>query len=199
MVLNKSNPETIQIVSAMIRGGGIGVLPCDTIYGLCSIMGIGEKPLRFVKNRPDYKPFLLICTIDQARSLARDGIPADIEAIWPAPLTVILTDKSGIPTAMRVPDDPFLQKLLESVGSPLYSTSVNTSGEPTLLNFSEIRQRFECTVDFLVKGSETQGTVPSTLIDATSKPYKLLRNGAYDASALLVRTQNLNPESETET
>jgi L-threonylcarbamoyladenylate synthase len=185
MVLNKNNPETIQIVSSLIKSGGVGVLPCDTIYGLCSLVGIGEKPLRFVKNRPDYKPFLLVCTMDQVRSICRDGIPKDIESIWPAPLTVILYSKSGIPTAMRVPDDPFLQKLLETIGSPLYSTSVNTSGEPTLLNFSEIRQRFECSVDFLVKGSETQGLVPSTLIDATVYPYKVLRQGAFNVDELI--------------
>ncbi len=184
MVLNKNNPETIKKISNVILGGGVGVLPCDTIYGLCSLVGIGEKPLRYVKKRPDFKPFLLICTMDQVREIARDGIPADIESIWPAPLTVILNNKSGIPTAMRVPDDPFLQKLLTTIGSPLYSTSVNTSGEPTLLNFSEIRQRFECSVDFLVKGTESQGLVPSTLIDATCYPYKLLRQGAFDVSKL---------------
>ena len=185
MVLNKSNPESISIVSELIAGGGVGVLPCDTIYGLCSIYGIGEKPLRYVKNRPETKPFLVICTLEQARELTGDTIPGDILDIWPAPLTVILNSREGKPLAMRVPRDAFLTELLRTIGSPVYSTSVNTSGEPTLLNFSEIRQRFEPVVDFLVKGQEQQGTVPSTIIDATVYPYRILRQGAYDISSLI--------------
>lgn len=189
MVLSKFNPETIKIVADLLKEGGIGVLPCDTIYGLSSIVGIGEKPLMHVKNRPDSKRFLLICTLEQVKELIAEPLDPIIEAAWPNALTVILKDKNGGTTAVRVPNDKFLQKLLEEVGQPLYSTSVNTSGEPTLLNFTEIQQRFEPYIDFLVKNSEKQGTVPSTLIDATSKPYKIIRQGAYDATSLIEQSQ----------
>ena len=54
-----------------------------------------------------------------------------------------------------------------------------------MMNLSAISKRFEAIVDVIVRGEETQGKVPSTLIDATCKPYKLLRQGLYDASALI--------------
>ncbi|MDD4083183.1 MAG: L-threonylcarbamoyladenylate synthase [Sphaerochaetaceae bacterium] len=185
MILNKLNPETIGIVANLLKDGGLGVLPCDTIYGLSSIYGIGEKPLRFIKKRPDYKPFIILCTLQQAKDICKEEIPEEILKLWPAPLTVILKDKNNVSTAIRVPKDEFFQKLLEKTGSPIYSTSVNTSGEPTLLNFTEIQQRFECKVDFMVKNKETQGTIPSTLIDATVKPYRILRQGTFDVSFLI--------------
>jgi len=185
MILNKLNPETVEIVANFLKEGGIGVLPCDTIYGLSSIYGIGEKPLRFIKKRPDYKPFIILCTLQQAKDICKKEIPPQILNLWPAPLTVILKDKNDVSTAIRVPKDDFLQELLERTGSPIYSTSVNTSGEPTLLTFSEIQQRFECKVDFMVKNKEKQGSIPSTLIDATVTPYKIIRQGIFDVSTLI--------------
>ena len=71
------------------------------------------------------------------------------------------------------------------VGAPIYSTSVNIAGEPSLLNLTAISKRFEALVDVIVRGDEVQGRVPSTLIDATARPYRLVRQGLYDASALI--------------
>ena len=41
MILNKKNPETLETISTIIREGGVAILPCDTIYGLCAAYGIG--------------------------------------------------------------------------------------------------------------------------------------------------------------
>lgn len=185
MILNKKNPETLETISSLIKEGGVAVLPCDTIYGLCAVYKLGEKALMDLKGRDSNKPFLVLATKKQALELCRD-IPEDILSSWPAALTVILEKKNGEGTiAVRVPNDPFLQKLLEMVGAPIYSTSVNIAGEPSLLNLTAISKRFEALVDVIVRGDEVQGRVPSTLIDATARPYRLVRQGLYDASALI--------------
>lgn len=184
MILNKKNPETLETISAIIREGGVAILPCDTIYGLCAAYGIGEKPLMEIKGRDRNKAFLVLATLEQAVSMCTE-IPEDILSAWPAALTVILNRKEGGTIAIRVPNDPFLQKLLNEVGCPIYSTSVNMAGESSLTNLTAICKRFEALVDVVVRGDETQGKVPSTLIDATVKPYRLVRQGLYDASALI--------------
>ena len=184
MILNKRNPETLETISTLIKDGGVAVLPCDTIYGLCAAYPIGEKALMDLKGRDSSKPFLVLATINQAKELCKD-IPQDIIESWPAALTVILNKKEGGTIGVRVPNDAFLQRLLEMVGTPIYSTSVNMAGEPSMLNLTAISKRFEAIVDVIVRGDETQGKVPSTLIDATCSPYKLLRQGLYDASALI--------------
>ena len=184
MILNKKNPESLETIATIVRDGGVVILPCDTIYGLCAAYGIGEKPLMEIKGRDRNKAFLVLATLDQAKSICSE-IPDDILASWPAALTVILNRKDGGTIAVRVPNDPFLQKLLDSVGCPIYSTSVNIAGEQSLTSLSAICRRFESLVDVVVRGDETQGKVPSTLIDATVKPYRLVRQGLYDASALI--------------
>lgn len=184
MIINKANPETLETISTLIREGGVVVLPCDTIYGLCAAYKIGDKALMDLKGRPEDKPFLILATIEQAKKLCT-SIPNDILSSWPAPLTVILDTVDGKKTAIRVPADPFLQKLLEMTGKPIYSTSVNMAGEPSLLNFTDICRRFEAMVDGLVRDKEIQGTVPSTLIDATVRPYRVVRPGAFDSTSLV--------------
>ena len=184
MILNKTNPETLETISTLIKEGGTVVLPCDTIYGLCAVYGLGEKALKELKGRDENKPFLVLATLKQAQNLCTD-IPECIIDTWPAALTVILNSKKSNTIAIRVPKDDFLLKLLDMVGAPIYSTSVNMAGEPSLLNFTDICNRFEALVDCLVRGPEVQGTIPSTLIDATSKPFKLVRKGAFDASSIL--------------
>lgn len=185
MILNKKNPETLETISTLIREGGVAILPCDTIYGLCAAYDIGEKALMDLKGRDSRKPFLILATIEQAKEICSE-IPQDILDSWPAALTVILNKKNGGTIAVRVPNDGFLQKLLQMVGSPIYSTSVNIAGEPSLHSLSAICKRFESLVDVVVRGDEMQGKVPSTLIDATSRPYKMVRQGLYDASALVI-------------
>lgn len=184
MILNKTNPETLQTLTTLMAEGAVAVLPCDTIYGLCAIYGLGEKPLKEIKGRDADKPFLILATKEQATNLATD-IPQEVLDSWPAPFTAILNTKEGGTIGIRVPDDPFLQKLLRALDSPIYSTSVNMSGEPTLVSFSNICNRFEALVDCLVRGPEIQGEVASTIIDVSKKPFKVLRQGLYNAEKLI--------------
>ncbi len=178
MILNKENPETIPTLVEILKDGGTAILPCDTIYGLSAIYGAGESALKALKGRSETKPFLVIATLEQAKELV-GYIPQEILEAWPAPLTAVLPKKDGGTIAVRVPDDTFLQRVLSELGSPLYSTSVNISGEPALLDFPSIRNRFEIYVDIIVRGMEIQGTTPSTLVDATVRPFKVLRQGSF--------------------
>ena len=118
MILNKRNPETLETISTLISDGGVAILPCDTIYGLCAAYEIGEKALMDLKGRDSSKPFLVLATIEQARQLC-ESIPQDILDAWPAALTVILNKKKGGTIAIRVPNDSFLQNLLKMAGTPI--------------------------------------------------------------------------------
>ncbi len=184
MILDKKDFDTAEKVASILLNGGTAVIPCDTIYGLSAVFLKGEAALKALKGRDANKPFLVLATLEQARSLC-SSIPSSIINAWPAPLTVILPYVSGGTIGIRVPDDAFLMSVLKKVGSPIYSTSVNISGEPSLLDFDSIVRRFGDKVDVIVKGSDVQGTTASTLIDATVKPFKLIRQGSYDASSLI--------------
>lgn len=188
-VIDKDNPAAIAAAATILRKNGSVILPCDTIYGICTEMSlIGASKLATIKNRPQEKQFIALATLDQVHAMVHD-VPEALERAWPAPLTAVLKMKSGENQAIRVPDDLFLQTLLDEIGVPLYSTSVNISGEPAMGDFTAIADRFASSVELLVKGEEHQGTVASTIVDYTKPqrgcPFTVLRKGAFDPADLL--------------
>jgi L-threonylcarbamoyladenylate synthase len=184
-IIARESDKAAQVLATHLATGALAIMPCDTIYGIVGAVGDSEQALRHVKGRPDDKPFIQLVTFDMVGTIAGQAIDPAVLALWPGPLTVIVRDVSGGRTAIRVPADPFLLEVLRLLGKPLYSTSVNVSGEPSLERFDEMYMRFTDAVPLFVKGKEQQGNVPSTIIDICAKPYALVRQGVMDVTALL--------------
>lgn len=182
-VLYLQEQKTFERTVELLNENKVVVLPCDTIYGLCAKYGPAEETLRNIKGREETKPFLILATLKQAEELC--NVPEDIKNVWPAPLTVVLNAKDGGTLAVRVPSDPFLQAVMEQLGSPIYSTSVNESGYQSITNIMDIIVAYKDRVPAFVVDCDKQGTTPSTLINATTTPYTLLRQGKFDPSFLL--------------
>lgn len=178
MILKKRDIKTKQEILTSLNNGEVIILPCDTIYGLCGKVDISFSNLASFKGRPDGKPFIQLATKQMVMDRCID-IPEKLFEIWPAPLTAILNTKHGT-VGFRVPKDPFLLDIISDLGSPIYSTSVNFSGEPSLTSFEEIVNRFSHKEMLIIKGDDNQGTISSTIIDCTKAPYKILRAGAYN-------------------
>lgn len=171
--------DNIKLVAEMLKRGDVGIIPCDTIYGISSTVSEeGCERIYEIKKRPQSKAFIVLMTKEQVK---RSGliVPEDILALWPCALTAVLEYHDGSTLAVRVPNDKWLLSLLELSG-PIYSTSVNISGEPSLLTFRDILPRFCEKVDFIVKADITGLGKSSTLVDATKKPYRILRQGSYE-------------------
>jgi len=62
--------------------------------------------------------------------------------------------------------------------SPIVSTSVNRSGGAPLWQIEKIIKEFEKDVDLIADTGDLPGRKPSPILDVTSKPYKILRQGA---------------------
>ena len=80
--------------------------------------------------------------------------------------------------AFRCPGDEWLRKIIESLGAPLYSTSVNRSGQPVLESPRQIIDEFEKEAALIVDDGEKKGALPSTLISIQDGNVKVLRQGA---------------------
>lgn len=189
-VLYLQDQDTFERTLQLLNDDNVMVLPCDTIYGLCAKMGPAEQKIRELKKRDEGKPFLVLATLDQAKELCY--VPKLISDVWPAPLTAILNSKDGGTLAIRVPSDPFLQAILEALGNPIYSTSVNESGYQSLTNIMDIIIAYKDRVPAFVVDSNLQGTIPSTLINVTTIPYTIIREGKYDASKIVEQSKVLS-------
>ena len=190
-IIDVLDANAVQEVVGIISGGALVIMPCDTIYGIVGKVVESYESLRMIKGRPESKPFIMLVTMAMVHEISASPIDEMLLACWPGPVTAIVKTRSGEDVAIRVPCDRFLQKVLEELGCPMYSTSVNVSGEPALNTFTEILTRFHDMVPLMVRGSKTQVTIPSTIIDIRERPYKLVRQGAADVSELIGKSSVL--------
>jgi L-threonylcarbamoyladenylate synthase len=110
-------------------------------------------------------------------------VPPHLARYWPGPLTMVFNARTGGTVALRVPDSRFLRDLLHAVDAPLFSTSVNRAGRPPLLSLQEMQSELESDVDLIYDAGQGPAGQPSTVLDITVRPFRVLREGALRLSA----------------
>ena len=187
-----ASEERLAELEALLRAGGVAAIPTETFYALAadprSPAGV-ERVLKAKGRFESLKPLLVLFS-DPAQ-LERLGVtvPAGILerylALWPAPLTVVVPLRWPLPASLgapnlgiRMPADETLRRLLARVG-PLTGTSANRSGQRARVDPEEVVEVFGGEIDVLIDGGFTPGGLPSTLVDATADPPRLLRAGAF--------------------
>jgi len=166
-------------------------VPTETFYALAAdpTNERGVSRVFEIKGRDDGKPLLVLFSDPaQLDSLGVAAEPARLDrllGIWPAPLTVVLplrspiaASRGGATLAVRMPAARRLRELLSAVG-PLTGTSANRSGDPPLADPDAVARSLGFALDLLVEDGPTAGGEPSTLIDATREPLRVLRRGAF--------------------
>jgi tRNA threonylcarbamoyl adenosine modification protein (Sua5/YciO/YrdC/YwlC family) len=189
----------LEEIASVIRGGGVVILPTDTLYGLHAraddAAAIGR--IYATKERGDARPLLVICAgASQLRELGAALSPeleTALNRLWPAALTAIVPLREPIPPSAggttigaRVPDVPWLRELLTMTG-PLASTSVNRSGGAPLIDPSELPGNIASGADGMVDAGPLEGA-PSTIVDFTEEPPRIVREGAFFFTQKLWKT-----------
>lgn len=189
------DPAVIAQAARRLRDGGIVAAPSDTVYGYLALPRSAAARERLARLKGRSGPFLvLVAAWDDARSWTRDVPEAAwtaLESVWPGPVTVILptdpatygSENGGI--GLRMPDSPFLAALLAAVGEPLFSTSANRPGESAPTTAGEAAAACAGEGVLVLDGGPAASSVPSTVVDLTCRPPRLVRAGRGDASALL--------------
>jgi len=178
VVKKRDDPDAESFVFSVLHRGGIAILPCDTIYGIVGRCSDTQEKIRICKGR-DGKPFIRLIPDSEAAAAYADTLPEpEILSLWPGPLTIVMSERGGGKVALRVPDDPFLQRILNNLSDHLFSTSVNMTGEETLWRIDEIVENFGGKVDLILDDGDLPGKKPSTVLDVTGRPYKIVRQGA---------------------
>lgn len=175
-------------IAELLRGGGVVLLPTDTIYGLHAVATNEEACGRIaaLKEREATKPFVVLgSSLDQLREIGlvvSDRNRDVLNALWPAPLTAILplrhpvaASRGTASLAVRVPDLEWLRALVAITG-PLASTSANRSGEPAIESPNLLARELHEALDGVVDAGPLSGK-PSTIVDFTADQAKLIREG----------------------
>ncbi len=184
----------IEKAAHILQQGGAVVCATDTGY-LLGVDGLNVEAVKKVyaiKGRDFNKPIhLVVADIEMARRLAE--IDSQAETIFqhflPGPLTLVLKKKplvpellvSGLPgLGLRIPENAFLLKLVRQAGCPITATSANRSGQATPFSVDEVLQELGDAVsyvDLIIDQQTTQYAMPSTILDLTCRPPRILRQG----------------------
>jgi len=186
-----TDTAAIAEIAEILLRGGVALLPTDTIYGLHAVATNEAAVARIaeLKGRGDDKPFVVIAaSAAQLRDFGAE-VPADLETLWPAPLTAVLRRGAGT-VAARVPDLAWLRVLLVQTG-PLVSTSANRAGEPPILEVGELANEIADGLDAVLDSGRREGK-PSTIVDFTGSQPRLIREGDADFAQNLRKTLRIS-------
>ena len=192
--LNNSSADesgiTDECAEMLNRRGAVLLLPTETVYGFMCRWDDSEARARIfeMKGRSSDKPFqMLESSIGQAE---KEGLIFDGEAkiiaekFFPGPLTLVVNNRNGGTTGLRIPNHQFILKLIEKIGSPLAATSANISGEPASLAIEDALRNLESLPDIAVNSGKIEAGSASTVVDTTSSPFKILRPGPIKEEAI---------------
>ena len=198
MILKKSDPSSIEETAAVLRKGGIVIIPTDTVYGFSGIVDLKaagtnfetDTKIRAIKGRAESKPLIqLIAKPEDIRLYTDDEIPADLLSKWPGALTIIVHIKENSPlaataipqtrtVAFRCPGDAWLREIIARCEAPIFSTSVNRSGQPVLDTTAAITKEFSSEADLIIDDGDKKGALPSTLVTIENGQVRVLRQGS---------------------
>lgn len=188
-----ASPETLEEGARALAAGGLLIYPTDTLYALGGpALDPEVSPrVRAAKGREEDKPLPLVAAdVVQARTLVRDW-PELVDRLaarfWPGPLSLVLWAAAGVPedvtagtgtVAVRVPGLELTRQLCRRLG-PLISTSANRSGEKPPETCAAAMAAFPDLSGLALDGGPGNPT-PSTLVDVTALPPRVLRRGSVD-------------------
>ena len=182
------NAADVGAIAEVLRGGGVVLLPTDTIYGLHGVAtderAVGR--IAAMKGRDEAKPFVVIgASMQQLQDIGvefPERASEVLQSLWPAPLTAILplrlpvaASRGAATLAVRVPDLDWLRALVAICG-PLASTSANLSGEPAVETPEMLSHAIQTSLDGVVDAGPLKGE-PSVIVDFTGESTRITREG----------------------
>jgi len=188
-----SSRDQLKRVQSAIRSGKAIAFPTDTFYGL-GVDPFNEQALALlfeIKQRPPHNPILVLVAEESQLPLVTDKVSSQTQALmdafWPGPLTLLfpalpqLSEKLTAGTGkigVRLPDSRFTRKLISYLKTPLTASSANISGNPEPQTVDELESVLTDGLDWIVDNGPTPGGKASTVLDPTTNPVTLIREGA---------------------
>ena len=204
--MRRFSQNDIDELAEILNKDGVISVPTDTVYGVCSRINSKKAFDNLVnaKHRPANKSFPVLClNEEQIKSIAIVNANAEklIRAFMPGPMTIVLKKKAeafdyinnaGTRTsdelAVRILPLKFIKELIQKVGSPLFLSSANLSGQEVCKTLDEIEAVFP-NIDGIVEGEVSFGRA-STIVDCTSEEIKIQREGPISKERIMEVLKN---------
>jgi len=195
----RTRGSAIARAAEVLARGGVIAYPTETFYGLGAGAMSADAVTRVfaLKGRLSDHPIPLILPGPAALDRVARAIPPAARALaarfWPGPLTLVLHAARDLPEAItagtgkvgvRVSSHPVAAALAAAFGGPITATSANRSGAPPARSIEALDASIAGGIDLLLDGGETPGGPPSTVLDVTCAPPRVLRAGRVSESEI---------------
>lgn len=200
-VVHPVNPQVrlLRQAAQILDHGGVGAIPTDSCYALACHLDdkAAVDRIRAIRRLGERHLLTMIC-----RDLSDLGSYAKVDNatyrvlkdVTPGPYTLILEATREVPRrlshpsrrtiGLRIPDHPVALGLLDVLGQPLISTTLQLPGDELPLNdVDDIRARLDHLVDFVLDAGPC-GIEPTTVVDLSGAEAVVIREGKGDLAAL---------------
>ncbi len=175
-----------------LRRGELVAFPTETVYGLGANALSREAVSRIfvAKGRPQDNPLIVhVSRVESVEPLVKNICPKASELMhlfWPGPLTLLFPKSERVPdlvtaglpnVAIRMPEHPIAQRLIDLAGVPLAAPSANVSGRPSPTTFHEVLSDLDGKVEYIIDGGGSGIGVESTVLDLSGPIPRVLRPG----------------------
>lgn len=220
MIANRMQAEIgkdILKAGELIREGRLVAFPTETVYGLGANALDPEAVARIfeAKARPHFDPLIVhlpnISDLDALVASIPEAAQRLAEHFWPGPLTMVLPKTAKVPdlvtagldtVAVRIPNHPVAQELLETAAVPIAAPSANRFGRLSPTRAEHVFEQLGERIDYILDGGPCEVGVESTVVDLTTTPPRLLRPGGIpleDLEEILGVIETAPPIHEGET
>lgn len=172
--------DDFEQAAEILNGGGVAVIPTDTVYGLAARPDCpaAVERLYTIKGREAKKPIALlasdIAAIERFGSRLAGRARELAERHWPGALTLVIGAEG-----FRIPDHDRTRRLLAACGGVLRVTSANLSGQRPATDAPQALADVGLSADFVVDDGVSPGGVPSTVVRVRDDgSLEVLRQGA---------------------
>lgn len=191
--------EAATAAADALRGGGLVILPTDTVYGVAADIA-NDAAVRGIytakRRNPDF-PLQLLFGRDTAvlDDYASVNAPARVlvEALGPGGWTIIVPARdgwdspalsSGRTVGFRmIPVDVTLD-VIEALGRPVAASSANVAEQPSPTTCADAVDQLGGSCAVAVDAGPTTAGIDSTVIDLSGHEPRILREGAIDRATV---------------
>ncbi len=193
------DPNILAQAGDILRRGGLVAYPTETVYGLAASAFDDTAIARVfdAKGRPHGQPLpVQIASAEEVEALAHDISPAArtlLAAFFPGPLTLVFRRQpavsltitgDGETVGLRMPDHPVALGVLRAFGGPLVCPSANTTGRRAAMSAADVLEDLDGRIDLVLDGGPTTDRTPSTVLDVSVSPAKIIREGKISRAQL---------------
>jgi L-threonylcarbamoyladenylate synthase len=188
----ETDEEVIREGVRSLSSGDVIAYPTESYYAL-GVQATDEQAVRrlfTLKRRPQKNALpVVVGTAEILESIVK-AVPLQAKRLmdkyWPGPLTILFEAKDHLPLlltggsrriAVRIPGEGFALRLATACPFAITATSANISSHPPAEHPDQLVGYFDWDIDLLIDAGSAPGGKPSTIVDATVVPCRVLREG----------------------